>query len=63
MDIYNLKNTIVIKLTGCSVDLQGSLKTDIQYILYSHVLIYLIDEWEWPPHSQRRQEANSVNKI
>ena len=48
------KNTTVIKLRGCSVELQGSSKVGIR-----DTLVFLICLM-WTPLSQRRQEARLI---
>ena len=52
------KNTTVIKLRGCSVELQGSLKSG--YSRYSSVSD-MLDVLGWTPLSQRRQEARLID--
>ena len=49
------KNTTVIKLRGCSVELQGSRR----YLRYSSVSD-MLDVLRWTHLSQRRQEARLI---
>ena len=51
------KNITVTKLRGCSVELQGSSKVDIQDTLS---VSDMFDVLGWTPVSQRRQEARLI---
>ena len=53
-DLY--QNTTVIKLRGCSVELQGLLKVGIQ----DAQVFLMFDVLGWTPLSQRRQEARLI---
>ena len=53
------KSTTVIRLRGCSVELQGSSKVGIQDSRYSSVSD-MHDVLGWTPLSQRRQEARLI---